>query len=812
MRVIKRDGSIEDADIKKIINDLNLLCDEDHGPGIGSINKKNIDLEEVAREVYGGLADSIGTQHVAKLTAQRVANRTSMHYDHDKLAARIAITSLHKRTKDSRMFSQVTEKLRSAVHPATGESAPIVSEEYYETVMRNAVKLDGAIKDTRDFYFSYFGISTLEASYLLRIGMDVVETPQQMFMRVAVNIHGNNIKAVLETYDLMSQHFFIHASPTLFNAGTVRPQLSSCFLQALHEDSIEGLMKTLSDFTSISCLSGGVGLHVHNMRCKGSAIHSSGGTASGPIAAMKIFNQTLRFLNGGKRKCALAVYVEVWHNDVIDIIECRKNTGDEDSKAREIFPALWIPNEFMRRVKNDEMWTLMCPKECPGLSDVHSEEFDELYKHYEALGKGRTKIRARELYRKIINTKIETGTPFIGFKDTINKLSNQQNIGTIKSSNLCTEIVQYSGPNDTAVCNLGSVALNRFLKPTASPCLLSQFDFDSLKQVVKVLVRNLDRVIDVTYYPTDECRISNQKTRPLGLGVQGLADLFLALRTPFDSEDAKVLNRKIFEAIYFAALEASCELAEKHGPYEYYEGSPISKGMLQFDMFKAINEKTAKRVENFMKEESAQDWDTLREKIKKHGVRNSMVVAPMPTASTAQILGNSESFEPYTSNIFTRNVSCGIFQVTNKVLIDTLVGLGLWNKTIRDKILQDFGSVSGIASIDEKTKKIFRTVWEIKPESLLDMVIDRAMFVDQSQSYNQYIREPNFKNVGDLTAQAWLAGGKTIYYTRTPGPARPVLFTIDRENIKKFEQEDDAVRDRTVCFKENKDDCMACSG
>ena len=805
MKIVKRNGEITDVVFDKIVTRLTALCGDD-------IDRKYVDPTDLAAKVIRGLKDMMKTSDLDVLAAEQAAAQITKHPDFDKLAARITVSNLHKCTRNCKEFSQVTEKLRSTVHPSTGKSAPVLGKEYYETVMKHGERLDKAIDYKRDFLYTYFGIKTLEYSYLIRIKNEIVERPQHMLMRVAVGIHGEDIDSAIETYDLMSRHIFTHASPTMFNAGTVVPQLSSCFLVGLQEDSLEGIMDTLKDTVMIAKTAGGIGLHIHDMRGKGSAISSSSGKAPGVMPFMKIFNQTSRCVSqgGNKRKGATAYYMEPWHIDIKDMIESRKNTGNEDLRTRDLFPALWIPDEFMRRVKEKKEWTLMCPLECPGLSDVYGEEFDKLYKEYEKAGKGRSRINARELWNLIVDAKIETGTPYICFKDHINNKSNHGNIGVIKSSNLCTEIVQYSDAKQTAVCNLASVAVNKFIKTTPIPIRRLYFDLEELKKVIKVVVRNLNKVIDINYYPTEKARHSNMKTRPMGIGVQGLADAFIKLRIPFDSREAQLLNKRIFETIYYGALEASCDLAKEEGKtYDYYEGSPISEGILQFDMWEKNG--SEEQVKKYMTIESIQDWQVLRAKIRKYGVRNSMLVAPMPTASTAQILGNAESIEPYTSNIFNRNVLSGAFQIVNESLVRDLIKADLWTDSIRNKIIADGGSVKNISVIPSSIRDLYKTSWEISQRVIINMAADRGMFVDQAQSLNLYVAEPTYKLVNAMLFYAWTKGVKTTYYLRTKGATKAVQFTVDKIKLKQLEDKNkkqDTVKQ--ICSLENT--CEMCSG
>ena len=797
MKIIKRNGEVTDVFFDEVVTRIRELCGND-------IDKRYVDPVILAQKVINGLRNEMKTQELDVLAAEQAASQIVTHPDFNKLAARITISNLHKNTRTCETFSQVTEKLRNTVHPSTGKPAPVVNEEYYKTVMRHAQRLNETIDYKRDFLYSYFGIKTLEKSYLLRVQDEIVERPQHMLMRVAVGIHGEDIDSAIETYNLMSLHIFTHASPTMFNAGTVVPQLSSCFLVGLQEDSLEGIMNTLVDTAIISKTAGGVGLHIHDMRGDGSAISSTGGKAAGVMQFMKLFNDMARCVNqgGNKRKGALAYYIEPWHIDIENVIVSRTNTGNEDLKTRDLFPAIWIPDEFMRRVENNEKWTLMCPSECCGLSNLYGNEFAKMYKEYEDAGKGRTTLDARTLWKSIINAKAETGTPYICFKDNINKSSNHKNVGIIKSSNLCTEIVQYSDANETAVCNLASVALNKFIMAIDHH---PYFDFEKLRRVVKIIVRNLNNIIDITHYPTEKSKLSNMKMRPVGIGVQGLADTFIKLRIPFDSEEARLHNKRIFETIYYGALEASCELAEKEGKtYDHYEGSPISEGLLQFDMQTENKAKLSK----YMAEESIQDWQSLREKIKKYGVRNSMLVALMPTASTAQILGNSESFEPYTSNIFNRNVLCGSFQVVNESLVRDLIDVGLWTETTKNQIIADGGSIQNISAVPINIKNLYKTSWEISQRAIIEMAADRGMFVDQAQSLNLYIEKPTFGVLNSMYFFAWKKGVKTTYYLRTKAAAKAVQFTVDKTKLEPRVDKNDNEEAATCSSSDSS--CMMC--
>jgi ribonucleoside-diphosphate reductase alpha chain len=637
----------------------------------------------------------------------------------------------------------------------------------FEIIEKNAYVLDSSIIYDRDFQFDYFGFKTLEKSYLLKVDGRIAERPQHMFMRVAVGIHRNDIDAVIETYNLMSERWFTHATPTLFNAGTPKPQMSSCFLLTMKEDSIGGIYDTLKSCAQISQSAGGIGLSIHNIRATGSYIRGTNGTSNGIIPMLRVFNDTARYVDqgGGKRKGSFAVYIEPWHADIFEFLDLKKNHGKEEMRARDLFYALWIPDLFMKRVKENGKWSLFCPNEAAGLSEVYGEKFEALYEKYEEEGKARKTVKAQELWFAIIESQIETGTPYMLYKDACNEKSNQKNLGTIKSSNLCTEIVEYSAPDEIAVCNLASIALSRFVKDGA-------FDHQKLFDVTVVVTRNLNKIIDGNYYPVEAAERSNMRHRPIGIGVQGLADAFILLRLPFDSEEAQKLNKEIFETIYYAALTASKELAKELGPYETYEGSPVSKGIFQFDMW---NVKPGPRW----------NWESLRDEVKKYGVRNSLLLAPMPTASTSQILGNNECFEPYTSNIYTRRVLSGEFIVVNKHLLKDLVKLGIWNNVLKNKVITANGSIQNIAEIPQPIKDIYKTVWEIRQKVVIDMAADRGAFICQSQSLNLFMQEPSVSKITSMHFYAWERGLKTgMYYLRTKSATDAVKFTVAKEHIE----------------------------
>lgn len=730
------------------------------------------------------------------LAAETAAYMTTSHPDYALLAARIAISNLHKETK--KVFSQVVEDLYTYINPKTNKHSPMIADNIYQIIMDNAERLNSAIIYDRDFKYNFFGFKTLERSYLLKINGKVAERPQHLIMRVAVGIHGTDIDAAIETYNLMSERYFTHASPTLFNAGTPRPQLSSCFLLTMKEDSIEGIYETLKICAQISKTAGGIGLNIHNIRATGSYIAGTNGYSNGLLPMLRVFNNTARYVDqgGNKRPGAFAMYLEPWHADVFTFLDLRKNFGKDEIRARDLFYALWVPDLFMERVRDNGDWSLFCPNEAPGLCEVWGDEFVELFERYEREGRARETIKAQKLWYAILEAQTETGNPFILYKDACNRKSNQQNLGTIKCSNLCTEIVEYSSPDEVAVCNLASIALPTFVINR------EKYDFQKLHDVAKVITKNLNKIIDVNYYPVVEAERSNTRHRPIGLGVQGLADAFMLMKYAFDSPEAKLLNIQIFETIYHAALEASNELAQEFGAYETYQGSPVSKGVLQYDMWNVTPT-------------SLWDWAGLKEKIAKHGVRNSLLVAPMPTASTSQILGFNECFEPYTSNLYTRRVLAGEFQIVNPWLLKDLVELNLWNEDVKNMIMSDGGSVQNIPGIPQKLKDMYKTVWELSQRTLLDMAADRGAFIDQSQSLNVFIAEPNFGKLTSMHFYGWQKGLKTgMYYLRTRPAVDAIKFTVDQLSLreyrkKKTEEENEA---DMVCSIDNKDACVSCSG
>jgi ribonucleoside-diphosphate reductase subunit M1 len=691
---------------------------------------------------------------------------TVTHPDYAILAARIAVSNLHKQTK--KQFSSVISDLYHYVNPRNNKPSPMISQKTYEVIMKHEAELNSAIVYDRDFNYQYFGFKTLERSYLLRLDGKVAERPQHMIMRVAVGIHGDDIEAAIETYNLMSSKYFTHASPTLFSAGTPQAQLSSCFLIDMKEDSIDGIYDTLKTCAMISKNAGGIGLNIHRIRATGAYIAGTNGNSNGIVPMLRVFNNTARYVDqgGNKRPGAFAIYLEPWHADVFEFLDLRKNHGKEEVRARDLFYALWIPDLFMKRVEKNGDWTLMCPNECPGLADVYGDEFEALYEKYEREGKGRKTIKAQKLWYSILEAQTETGNPFMLYKDACNRKSNQKNLGTIRSSNLCTEIVEYSAPDEVAVCNLASLAL-----PTFVDMNNGTYDFQKLHEVCQVVVKNLNKIIDINYYPVPEARKSNLRHRPIAVGVQGLADAFLALRLPFESPEAKYLNKQIFETIYHAALTASVELAKVHGPYETYEGSPVSKGELQYDMWGVTPT-------------DLWDWDSLKQQIAQHGVRNSLLVAPMPTASTSQILGFNECFEPYTSNIYSRRVLAGEFQVVNPWLLKDLVDMGLWSDNMKNRIIAEGGSIQNIPNIPADIKALYKTVWEISQRTIVQMAADRGAFIDQSQSMNIHMRDPTMGKITSMHFTGWKLGLKTgMYYLRTMAATAPIQFTVDQEAL-----------------------------
>ncbi len=760
MYVVKRDGRKELIMFDKITARVRKLC-----YGLNGL----VDPLKVAMRVIEGLYDGVTTSELDNLAAEIAATMTTTHPDYAKLAARISVSNLHKNTKKS--FSETMEDLYLYVNPRTGKKAPLLSDEVYEVIKKNSEKLDSTIIYNRDFGYDYFGFKTLERSYLLKLNGQIAERPQHMLMRVSIGIHLDDLDAAIETYELMSKKYFTHATPTLFNSGTPKPQMSSCFLLAMKDDSIDGIYDTLKNTAKISQSAGGIGLSIHNIRATGSYIAGTNGTSNGIVPMLQVFNDTARYVDqgGGKRKGSFAIYMEPWHADIYEFLDLKKNHGKEEMRARDLFYAMWISDLFMKRVENNEDWTLMCPNECPGLFTSHSEEFEKLYLGYEAEGKGRKTVKARELWEKILESQIETGTPYMLYKDAANRKSNQKNLGTIRSSNLCTEIMEYTSPDEIAVCNLASIALPMFIKNGA-------FDHKELFKVTKRVTKNLNKVIDRNFYPVKEAENSNMRHRPIGLGVQGLADAFIMLRLPFTSDEAKKLNQEIFETLYFASVTASMELAKVEGTYSSYEGSPISKGDFQYNLWNIKDEELSGRW----------DWAKLRKDIKKNGVRNSLLVAPMPTASTSQILGNNECFEPYTSNIYTRRVLSGEFIVVNKHLLEDLVGLGLWNENMKQELMRANGSIQHIETIPADIRELYKTVWELSMKDIIDMSRHRGYFIDQSQSLNLFMENANYSKLTSMHFYAWKSGLKTgMYYLRTKAAVDAIKFTLD--NTKKKE-------------------------
>ncbi len=776
MYVVKRDGRKEPMMFDKITARVRKLC-----YGLNEL----VDPVKVAMRVIEGLYDGVTTSELDNLAAEIAATMTTTHPDYAKLAARISVSNLHKNTKKS--FSEVMEDLYTYVNPRTGKKAPLLSDEVYKVIMDNKEKLDSTIIYNRDFGYDYFGFKTLERSYLLKLNGKIAERPQHMLMRVSIGIHLNDLDAAVETYELMSKKYFTHATPTLFNSGTPKPQMSSCFLLTMKEDSIDGIYDTLKQTAKISQSAGGIGLSIHNIRATGSYIAGTNGTSNGIVPMLRVFNDTARYVDqgGGKRKGSFAIYLETWHADIFDFLDLKKNHGKEEMRARDLFYAMWISDLFMKRVQEDGQWTLMCPNECPGLADTHSEEFEALYLKYEEEGKGRKTIKARELWEKILESQIETGTPYMLYKDAANRKSNQKNLGTIKSSNLCTEILEYTSPDEVAVCNLASIALPMFVKNGA-------FDHKELFRITKRVTKNLNKVIDRNYYPVKEAENSNFRHRPIGLGVQGLADTFIKLRMPFTSDEAKQLNQDIFETLYFAAVTASMEEAKADGAYKTYKGSPISKGEFQHNLWGIKDEELSGNW----------DWTKLRKDVKKHGVRNSLLVAPMPTASTSQILGNNECFEPYTSNIYTRRVLSGEFIVVNKHLLEDLVELGLWNEAIKQDIMRANGSIQNIDIIPDDIKELYRTVWELSMKDIIDMSRHRGYFIDQSQSLNLFMEGATMAKLTSMHFYAWKSGLKTgMYYLRTKSAVDAIKFTLDTKK-KEEPTAEKVVAEETVIAKQ----------
>lgn len=759
MFVIKRNGKQEPVKFDKVTARIEKLS-----YGLNPM----VNVIDVAKKTIEGIYAGVPTTELDNLAAETAASLTISHPDYAILASRIAVSNLHKSTVKS--FSVTMRKLHQYTDEGTGKKMPLIADDVMQIIEENADLLDSTVIYDRDFAFDYFGFKTLEKSYLLRIHGKVAERPQHMYMRVAVGIHKQDLESVVRTYHLMSERWFTHATPTLFNAGTPKPQMSSCFLLTMKEDSIDGIYDTLKQTARISQSAGGIGLAIHNIRATGSYIGGTNGTSNGIIPMLKVFNDTARYVDqgGGKRKGAFAIYLEPWHADVFEFLDLRKNHGKEEMRARDLFYALWISDLFMKRVEANGEWSLFCPNEAPGLSECWGEDFEKLYTGYEAAGKARKIIKAQDLWFKILESQIETGTPYLLYKDAANRKSNQQNLGTIKSSNLCTEILEYTSPDEVAVCNLASLALPRFV-------INNTFDHQKLYEVAYQVTKNLNSVIDNNYYPVEEARNSNMRHRPVGIGVQGLADVFILLRLPFESELAAILNKNIFETIYFAAMTASKDLAKEYGAYETFAGSPVSKGVFQFDMWDVTPT-------------DRWDWAALKEEVKQYGVRNSLLVAPMPTASTSQIFGNNECFEPYTSNIYTRRVLSGEFIIVNKHLLKDLISLGLWNNAMKNKIITANGSVQHIEEIPAEIKELYKTVWEIKQRNLIDMAADRGAYICQSQSLNLFVDNPSTSKLTSMHFYAWKKGLKTgMYYLRSQAATQAVQFTVEKQGSKEVD-------------------------
>ncbi len=792
MYVVKRDGRKEPVMFDKITERVRKMC-----YGLNKI----VDPVKVAMRVIEGLYDGVTTSELDNLAAEIAATMTTAHPDYAKLAARIAVSNLHKNTKKS--FSETMKDLYVYVNPRTGNKAPLLADDIYEIIEKNADKLDSTIIYSRDFNYDYFGFKTLERSYLLKLNGLIAERPQHMLMRVSIGIHKNDIDEAIATYELMSKKYFTHATPTLFNSGTPKPQMSSCFLLQMQDDSIDGIYDTLKQTAKISQSAGGIGLSIHNIRATGSYISGTNGTSNGIVPMLRVFNDTARYVDqgGGKRKGSFAMYLEPWHADIFDFLDLKKNHGKEEMRARDLFYAMWISDLFMKRVQEDADWTLMCPHECPHLYDTYGEEFERLYTSYEAAGKGRKTIKARELWEKILESQIETGTPYMLYKDAANRKSNQKNLGTIRSSNLCTEIMEYTAEDEVAVCNLASIAIPMFIAQDENGNKF--FDHQQLFEVTKKVIRNLDTVIDRNYYPVKEAENSNFRHRPVGLGIQGLADAFITLRLPFTSDEAKKLNQEIFETLYFAAVTSSMEVAKAKGPYSTFKGSPMSEGEFQYNMWGVQDDELSGRW----------DWKSLRKEVMEHGVRNSLLLAPMPTASTSQILGNNEAFEPYTSNIYTRRVLSGEFIVVNKHLLEDLVELDLWDNNMKESIMRANGSIQHIDAIPQELKELYKTVWEMSMKDIIDMARHRGYFIDQSQSLNLFMNDPDYGKLTSMHFYAWKSGLKTgMYYLRTKSAVNAKQFTLDVE--KKEEEPAMSPEEFKAMVEQSKnagpDDCLMC--
>lgn len=783
MQVIKRDGRSEDISFDKILRRVK---------SIGSEANLTLNYTQFVMRVIDQLHDNITTHQIDELAAEQCATLVTTHPDYGTLASHIVVSNMHKQTDDK--FSDAMKRLSSFTNQS-GKQTTLLDPNVFSFIEAHSDTLNNMVSDRRDYLLDYFGLKTLERSYLMKVNGKLVERPQYMFLRVACGIHSlsqegsivDTLSAIKETYDLMSQKFYTHATPTLFNSGTPRPQMSSCYLIAMEEDSIDGIFNTLKDCAMISKWAGGIGLHVHNVRSEGSHIRGTNGISNGLVPMLRVFNSTARYVDqgGGKRNGSFAVYLEPWHPDILDFLELRKNHGDEETKARDLFYALWVPDLFMKRVKENGSWSLFCPDQCPGLAEVYGAEFEALYTKYEREGKARKIMEARKLFFAVLESQMETGTPYLLYKDAANAKSNQKNLGTIKSSNLCTEIIEYSDKDETAVCNLASLSLSSFVKDDKT------FDYEKLVDVSRVVTRNLNKVIDVNFYPTEKTKTSNMRHRPIGIGVQGLADVFARMDLPFHSDSARQINRDIFESIYYGAVYESVELAKKHGSYESYAGSPASEGKLQFDLW------------NVKPGNTRYDWASLKRRMKKYGLRNSLLLAPMPTASTAQILGNNEAFEPFTNNIYKRRTNAGEFLIVNKYLMKDLLDIGLWSKELKDNIVENGGSIQHIVGIPEHIKNKFKTVWEIPMRHVIDMAADRGAFICQSQSMNLWVEDPTFPILTSMHFHSWQSGLKTgMYYLRRKPKHQPQQFTIIPKNNKNGETGAD----------EDEEGCVMCSG
>ena len=786
MYVVKRDEKKEAVKFDKITARIIKMC-----YGLDPL----VSPESVAMKVIEGIYDGVSTSDLDNLAAEVAAAKTIDHPDYALLASRIAVSNLHKETKKT--FSEVMSDLYYYIDPKTNQKASLLSDDVYNIIQEHKETLDSSIIYDRDFRYDYFGFKTLTRSYLMKLNGKIAERPQQMLMRVSLGIHKSDIAGAIKTYHLMSEGWFTHATPTLFNSGTPKPQMSSCFLLTMKEDSIEGIYETLKACAQISQSAGGIGLSIHNIRATGSYIKGTNGTSNGIVPMLRVFNDTARYVDqgGGKRKGSFAMYIEPWHADVFDFLDLKKNHGKEEQRARDLFFALWIPDLFMQRVKENGEWTLMCPHECPGLSDVHSAEFVALYTKYEQEGKGRKTIKAQDLWFKILESQIETGTPYMLYKDAANSKSNQQNLGTIKSSNLCTEIIEYTAPDEIAVCNLASLALPKYVTEEKT------FDHDKLFEVTYQATLNLNKIIDENFYPVEAAKNSNLRHRPIGLGVQGLADTYILMGFPFESDDAKKLNKEIFETIYYASMTASKDLSKELGPYSTYEGSPVSKGIFQPDMW-GVTPSTR------------WEWSVLKEEVLKYGVRNSLLLAPMPTASTAQILGNNECFEPYTSNIYTRRVLSGEFIIVNKHLLKDLVKAGLWNKDMRQKIMTANGSVQNIKEVPQNLKALYKTAWEISQKAIIEQSADRGAYICQSQSLNIFMENANFGKLTSMHFYGWEKGLKTgMYYLRTKAATDAIKFTVEKTIAAEPASVDvETLQAAIACSLDDPENCEMCSG